>query len=130
MTKLKCLTCKKPRDIDKFRKNRSLKKRFGRHSECKACEKLRPRTRPADRRMRQRYGITGVEYDSMLAAQNGRCAICRSLPGRRRLHVDHCHKTGAVRGLLCVNCNHLCGVAFDDVKLLRKAVEYLTKSGR
>lgn len=42
----------------------------------------------------------------MLEAQDGRCAMCRKLPRRRRLAVDHDHNTGRVRGLLCYSCNH------------------------
>lgn len=50
-------------------------------------------------------GITDADYAAMLAAQGGHCAICPSTPKTRRLHVDHDHATGAVRGLLCHRCN-------------------------
>lgn len=46
------------------------------------------------------------EYEAMLAAQDGHCALCPATPKTRRLHVDHDHKTGAVRGLLCYRCNN------------------------
>jgi hypothetical protein len=58
------------------------------------------------------YGITVADFDRMLAAQGGRCAVCGSdKPGGRwaRFAVDHCHKTGKVRGLLCTHCNVLVG---------------------
>lgn len=71
----------------------------------------------------------GVTYDSLLALQGGRCAICRKVPRQRRLAVDHDHQTGWVRGLLCSGergCNHgLLGAANDDVQILRNAVYYL-----
>lgn len=61
-----------------------------------------------------RYGITVEQYDELLRKQEGRCAICRELPGDRALHVDHDHSCCAgrarncgkcVRGLLCYSCN-------------------------
>lgn len=57
------------------------------------------------RSLRQRYGITVEDYDRMLEEQGGHCALCPAVPGVRRLHVDHDHVTGRVRGLLCLPCN-------------------------
>lgn len=54
---------------------------------------------------RAQLGVSIEEYDRMLAAQGGGCAICHNPPKNRRLHVDHDHKTGKVRGLLCFRCN-------------------------
>lgn len=72
------------------------------------------------------YGITVDEYDALLKAQGGVCAICGKPPKTRRLGVDHDHKTGVVRGLLCYFCNHrLLGGVKDDVEKLRAAVKYL-----
>jgi hypothetical protein len=66
----------------------------------------------------------------MLAAQGGRCAICRgdssSSPGGV-LHVDHCHTTRQVRGLLCADCNRALGQFKDDAAILRAAAEYLER---
>ena len=50
-------------------------------------------------------GVTDEEYQRMLAAQAGGCAICGNPPKTKRLHVDHNHRTGRVRGLLCFRCN-------------------------
>ena len=50
-------------------------------------------------------GVTTEDYDRLLAAQDGGCAICGNPPKTRRLHVDHNHRTGKVRGLLCFRCN-------------------------
>lgn len=74
------------------------------------------------------YGITVAEYDAMLRAQRGGCAICgTTVVGRRRVHwcIDHDHETGEVRGLLCSLCNTGVGSLGDDPVLLRKAVDYL-----
>ena len=57
------------------------------------------------RRRQVRQGLTIADYDRMLVAQEGVCGICRNLPGPRRMAVDHCHKCGQIRGLLCFQCN-------------------------
>jgi hypothetical protein len=82
------------------------------------------------RHLRKSYGLPLEVYDEMLKAQNGVCVICRG-PGtlqngkRASLVVDHCHKTGKVRGLLCHNCNVGIGNLRDDPELLRTALAYL-----
>lgn len=58
--------------------------------------------------LRTKYGLTVADYERMFAEQGGRCAICGTeSPGAHKKHfaVDHCHKTGRVRGLLCSPCN-------------------------
>jgi hypothetical protein len=63
-----------------------------------------------DYQLRRNYGITSSEYDRMLLDQGGCCALCGNKPkGKIALHVDHCHKTGKVRKLLCVKCNMALG---------------------
>jgi hypothetical protein len=94
-------------------------------SRCKACASA-----AAHHRMVQKtYGISAKEYDAILRAQGGVCAICGRRPGKRRFAVDHDHATGEVRGLLCPGSEHGCnkGLGFfnDDVELLRRAVAYL-----
>lgn len=56
-------------------------------------------------RLKVKYGITVEQYDRMLKMQRGKCAICSRVPAKLRLSVDHDHKTGRVRGLLCWTCN-------------------------
>jgi hypothetical protein len=74
-------------------------------------------------------GITQEDYDRMFQAQDGKCAICGSesagINGRKNFCVDHNHKTGKVRGLLCHNCNVSVGLMKDSPDLLRKAATYL-----
>lgn len=78
------------------------------------------------------YGITSADYEAMLKKQRHRCAICRCKePGGRfnnRWHVDHCHKTKKVRGLLCHRCNLGLGYFHDKVKTVEAAILYLKKS--
>lgn len=82
-----------------------------------------------DNRLRRTYGITLEEYNKMFEDQNGCCAICNEhqLTLNQILYVDHCHESGRVRGLLCLNCNILLGKAKDSEKILFKAIEYLKK---
>lgn len=79
--------------------------------------------------IRRVYGITLAEYEEKLKAQGGVCQICGKpdeVEGRR-MAIDHCHKTGAVRGLLCGNCNRGLGNFQDSPELVAKAAEYLLK---
>lgn len=78
-------------------------------------------------RLKRTYGLTLEDYDRMLAEQNGGCAICATATpgGPGRFHVDHCHNTGRVRGLLCCNCNRGIGALKDDPARLRLAIGYL-----
>ena len=92
---------------------------------CKTCHLDNNRAWRAEQ-VGSDFGLTFQEYEDLLEAQNGLCAICKEkcLSGRR-LAVDHDHVTGKVRGLLCLNCNTLLGKAHDDIDLLKRAVEYL-----
>ena len=100
-------------------------KRYKSVRTCVACAgsvKISP-TKRRSYALKQKYGLTLDEYDTMMTNQKGGCAICND--GAKRLHVDHCHKTGAVRGLLCSNCNTSLGKFGDNVETLRNAVRYL-----
>ena len=72
------------------------------------------------------YKMTINEYMKKLVMQAGKCAICGEVPANnRRLSVDHDHETGRVRGLLCINCNHMLGSALESTSVLRSAIEYI-----
>jgi len=73
------------------------------------------------------YGITLKQYEKMGRAQEWRCAICER---RKRLGVDHCHTTNAVRGLLCISCNSAIGHLFEDEKIIISAIMYLRRARR
>jgi hypothetical protein len=73
-----------------------------------------------------RYGISRDQYLKAVKRQGGRCAICGAKnSGKRGLHIDHCHKTGLFRGLLCGNCNSAIGQFKENPSLLRNAIRYL-----
>jgi hypothetical protein len=112
------------------------KKSGRRHSACKECDKARvkarhqanpERTRNND--LKRNYGITLAEHQQMFEEQNGVCATCKS-PGDgkwKKLCVDHDHKTGKVRKLLCRRCNMILGQAYDDISLFEEYIKYLHK---
>ncbi len=83
-----------------------------------------------ERRLKEKYKITRADYMRMLEEQNYGCAFCGREGAHddlKFLHVDHCHSTGKVRGLLCFNCNGMLGQAKDNLETLRKAIAYLEK---
>lgn len=74
----------------------------------------------------KRYGITAKDYKKLFDKQKGVCQICKNpCSSRQFLSVDHCHKTGKVRGLLCVKCNTALGMLNDNVSYFKSAIEYL-----
>lgn len=89
----------------------------------------------SQRSLKRKYGITGAEYNSMLKAQGGVCAICHGPEKKidhktrllRRLAVDHCHVTGKVRGLLCSRCNMTIGHIDESLELLRSMEMYMQR---
>jgi hypothetical protein len=77
--------------------------------------------------LHRKYGLDVEAYADLLKWSNGGCAICGFVG---RLHVDHCHSTGAIRGLLCIPCNTSLGGFRDSPQLLRIAIAYLAYFGR
>ena len=103
---------------------------FGKkHSICKGCRGkslgLTPKEKSIHMRLMKSYGIGLRDYDMMLVSQEGGCLICGEAPVGQNLVVDHDHKTGKVRGLLCSNCNLGLGHFLDRPDLLKAAANYL-----
>lgn len=77
------------------------------------------------------HGMTMADYDALLQQQGGRCAICGRNSGNHKkttaFQVDHDHKTGTVRGLLCTSCNRGIGWFVDSIPNLRMAIAYLER---
>ena len=97
MSKTKCSRCNRTKTSRNFSYRKTV---------CNKCYKESPAYRNSrDGYLRRTYGITIDEYDRLLASQSGGCAICGGQSGGKNLAVDHDHKTGAVRGLLCKRHN-------------------------
>jgi len=163
MAEKKCTKCGDVKPLEEFHRKQSRKD--GRTSICKACQRdvtqayyngltAEQRTarnagrkqwianNPAKARaiyrrakLHKKYGISVGQYDKLLVAQHGVCAICnrpetlKTAAGDAvcRLAVDHDHATGTVRGLLCNACNAALGFADDDPTRLRALAAYLER---
>lgn len=77
-------------------------------------------------KLRSTYGISVEEYEGLAQRQGFCCAICRK---KKKLFVDHCHKTSLVRGLLCSQCNTAIGMFYEDIQVLEQAQAYLRSAG-
>lgn len=75
----------------------------------------------------KKYGIGLDDFDALLKIQGGLCAICKKSSGTKPLFVDHCHKTGKVRGLLCGSCNSAIGLLKESTTSMTRAIKYLKK---
>ena len=140
-----CVACGENKPASKFYKDKRMKS--GLSSECKTCVRARNkeylktykrkgpdgkeldaeglRIRARGYHLVRRYGITYEEYDVLVEKADGKCQICGNKT--EKLHVDHCHETGMVRGLLCINCNHGLGKFFDSIQNLENAISFLKK---
>ncbi len=109
-----------------------IAKRRTRTGYCMECQNTRIREQGRDYNLRSKYDITLVEYEEFLKKQNGVCKLCglvekaidKYWKNLKRLAVDHCHKTGKIRGLLCSSCNIGIGNLKHNPELLRKAALY------
>ena len=99
--------------------------KVGRSPRCTPCKKRRASEKAHGSLLRAKYGITAEEYAAMLADQSGVCYICGGKSGKKRLAVDHDHKTGEVRGLLCKRCNRMLGYYRDNAESFERAATYL-----
>lgn len=122
----KCGRCKQEKPLSEFNQAKGTTLSY----RCKACTALAL--------IRCRYGISDDDFHALRMEQNGRCAICdcdlglseATVSRRQTVAVDHCHKTGAVRGLLCNCCNAGLGSLGDSIDRLQRAIQYLEKASQ
>ncbi|MET7963845.1 endonuclease VII domain-containing protein [Micromonospora zamorensis] len=119
--------CGAIKPFDDFPRNRSGRGGYGRY--CKPCHNekgkesmLRLHGGSREYHLRRRYGVGEKEFQELLAEQGGVCAICG---GADPQHLDHDHRTGWVRGILCFNCNGGLGQFRDSPMRLARAITYL-----
>lgn len=125
----KCIKCNIEKSISEFT-IRSNKRTRG---ECKPCSALISKKYREDNRDKMKlyeakwnYGISLEKADALYNELN--CQICgNEFVDTRNKHIDHCHDTGVVRGVLCKNCNFALGYFKDDVAVIKKAIDYLNK---
>ena len=133
-----CSNCKEFKIEREFQKDRSTPD--GYDYKCKTCNskeakilwkskegKQSQRIRSRKYELKRLYGITLEDYNLLLKNQNYGCAICdKKVESKlKNLHIDHDHRTGKVRGLLCIQCNVTLGMLQDDPILVKKVLQYL-----
>lgn len=121
-THRECSKCQKMLPLDNFHKHNGGTAFLNRHPYCKDCS--------AERHLITKYGITSADKIKMYQEQNSSCAICREFIALQYIHVDHCHASGKVRGLLCSGCNKALGLLKDDPERCIIMARYLNESIR
>lgn len=100
------------------------KSSFESESKVKYCSNQCRSASTAHRVRLNTYGLSQVQYEGLIERSGGLCEICQE---KEAQHIDHCHQTGSVRGLLCQQCNHGLGNFGDSINSLHKAIEYLKR---
>lgn len=121
-----CKPCNKIKSKEWAVKNKENKNEYIKKYNQKNIEQRKQTSRKYE--LKRTYGISLLQYELMLKAQNNSCKICLISKDslKRDLAVDHCHKTGKIRGLLCNNCNVGIGNFKDSKELLINAIQYLS----
>lgn len=132
-----CTWCKQDVSIGKFCASKMTKDRH--HLHCNPCRNEQARTRyhrgiKAKKRVTdvhrlRNYGLTPQAFEAWLTTQNNECAICQTTlkPKGRQTHIDHCHKTGRLRAILCMPCNMMVGVVENLPADIEKYQTYLSR---
>ena len=139
-----CKICNQLKPLTDFYQTVRNGSPYGHHGKCKECyikkqqENYDP-LKQRDENLKQRYGKNFglLEYNALLEKQGHKCAICNSTDPKGRksgrgggvdvFYVDHNHKTGEVRGLLCNVCNRTIGYVNEDVELIKNMIEYVKR---
>jgi len=145
--KIKCKACFEKKDASCFYFDLESKSSWNRCQTCitenkKVIIKKYPKRQQTKennykymiaKHMEKTYGITIDIYNSMVEKQNGKCVICngnevyKSKGKVHNLSVDHCHKTGKIRELLCRACNQVLGIFKENIERFENAIIYLKK---
>lgn len=127
-----CSLCKMEKHLTDFNKSKSGK--FGVHHYCKKCNSIHKKKKykyNLEKQIKNVYNTSLENIIIMYHSQNGNCKICNKhfevheISKRTGLHIDHCHKTNKIRGLLCSNCNTSIGKFNEDINIMTNAIKYL-----
>ena len=128
-----CRTCGEVKPFEGY--NSDVRTKSGKCPRCRQCDRKLQSTYYAKNKAKhqeysllKKYGMTLADREALIAAQGGACAICGTTTPTghgARLHVDHCHATGEVRGMLCTKCNRALGLFEDNTESLASAITYL-----
>lgn len=130
--KKKCSVCGVNKPLSDYYKNASSPD--NRRADCKDCRRGKFNHRKRGYRLFKFYGLTTATYLALLKKCNGQCQICKrqvivptlTEPRTKWAQVDHCHKTGRVRGILCMYCNTALAKVGDNPVILKRMIEYLS----
>jgi hypothetical protein len=131
-----CKACRADKPEQEFHKCATSKRGFAYY--CKVCANLKAKAwhkvngkKPGEERgyrLLRQYGLTLEAYEGLLEQQNHKCKICDvALIGGHQTHIDHCHNSNKIRGILCTNCNRGLGHFQDSTLNLERAIEYLQR---
>lgn len=146
----KCNTCHEIKGVTQFRERNKpyANGDTSYHRTCKTCEARKTlshyyssrkgnihRTCAYRYNLKTNYGLSEIEFQEMYKSQDGRCKICDAFLENiflkvdgKRLAIDHCHTSGKVRGMLCMNCNSGIGLLGDTYKAVQKGADYLKEA--
>jgi len=138
-THKRCPVCAEDKPLDEFHIVKPKRGGTFLQGRCKVCNaqycrrwfsenKHRLKSLNRQSHLRVEHGLTPEAYEALFQAQNGLCAICfRPCNTHKNLSIDHDHKSGKIRGLLCRNCNCAIGQAREDVTILKSMIAYLER---
>lgn len=128
-----CHKCKKEKDISNFDIDKSV--RDGYSSKCKICRRAYQKdyykkniNKVKSRDLKQSYGISLDDKQKMINSQGNKCYICKKSfknLSTKEIHVDHDHKSGKVRKILCHRCNRILGFAEENKNIFKQMILYL-----
>ena len=132
----KCSKCKTYKSLENYGKKAYNKD--GLNHYCKSCENKMGKEKYNNDTVKENvkykailrnYGLTKEQYILKIESQNNKCVICTNniIAGDKNTHVDHCHKSGKTRDILCHRCNKILGMVNDDIDLLNRLIKYLQK---
>lgn len=123
----RCPKCRETKPVEDFVRNRSTRDGIGAY--CRPCHRRVVRENVhknhgsgRDFQLKRRYGVDFQAAAGKILQQGGVCGLCKS---GKPAHIDHDHRTGEFRGVLCFNCNRALGYFGDDLLTMHRAADYL-----